>query len=166
MPKRTRDAAVVTEEGGRALVALAALCAAPSASGDYEEVPLEGGGFKRRRVGAKKWKRYCEHGTRKDVCKECGYVPKKCEHGRQRSRCKECGGTSICEHGKIRSTCKSAEGLGYASMAANATTARSAEGRRYASTAADAVGCLLGCPRQGSDIIAGSRVTPNICILF
>lgn len=23
--------------------------------GDYEEVPLEGGGVKRRRIGAKKW---------------------------------------------------------------------------------------------------------------
>ena len=26
-------------------------------SGEYEEVPLEGGGFKRRRVGAKQWQR-------------------------------------------------------------------------------------------------------------
>ena len=27
-------------------------------------------------------------------------------------------------------------------------------------------GYLLGCPRQAPDIIAGSRGTPNICILF
>ena len=26
-------------------------------------------------------------------------------------------------------------------------------------------GYLLGCPRQAPDIIAGSRVVPNICIL-
>ena len=50
-------------------------------SSEYEEVPLEGGGFKRRRVGAKHWQRYCEHGTRKQSCKECG-------------------GSSICEHGR------------------------------------------------------------------
>ena len=92
MPKRTRDAAVATEEGGRALVALAALCAAPSVSGDYEEVPLEGGGFKRRRVGAKCWRYICEHGKEKTRCEGCGNGRKKCEHGRQRSGCKECGG--------------------------------------------------------------------------
>ena len=27
-------------------------------------------------------------------------------------------------------------------------------------------GCLLGCPRQAPDIIAGSRGTPYVCILF
>ena len=33
----------------------------------YEEVPLEGGGFKRRRVGAKKWQYHCEHGKQKAI---------------------------------------------------------------------------------------------------
>ena len=74
-------------------------------SSEYEEVPLEGGGFKRRRVGAKNWNYHCEHGTRKESCKECG-GSSICEHGRQRSRCKACGGSEICEHGRRRSRCK------------------------------------------------------------
>jgi len=49
----------------------------------YEKVMLEDGGFKRRRVGAKKWRMHCAHGP-------------------QRDRCKECGGASICEHGRDR----------------------------------------------------------------
>ena len=47
MPKH--DAAP-TEAGVRALATFAALCAAPAKGGEYEEVPLEGGGYKRRRV--------------------------------------------------------------------------------------------------------------------
>ena len=47
----------------------------------------------------------CEHGRRRDRCKECG-GGSICEHGRQRSRCKECGGGSLCEHGRMRSRCK------------------------------------------------------------
>jgi hypothetical protein len=39
---------------------------------EYEEVALEGGGFKRRRVGAKRWQYRCEHGKEKSRCKECG----------------------------------------------------------------------------------------------
>ena len=31
---------------------------------------------------------------------------KLCEHGRRRNRCKDCGGASICEHGRQRSRCK------------------------------------------------------------
>ena len=92
-------------------------------SGGYEEVPLEGGGFKRRRVGAKAWQYMCSHGGRRSVCKECGgkgicehgrerYTCKECGgkgvcvHGRQRYACKECGGKGICEHGRVRSKCK------------------------------------------------------------
>ena len=63
----------------------------------YEEVPLEGGGYKRRRVGAKQWKYHCEHGKQKASCKECG-GSSMCEHGRQRNKCKECGGSSVCGH--------------------------------------------------------------------
>ena len=37
----------------------------------YEKVMLEDGGFKRRRVGAKKWQRMCEHGRERSKCKEC-----------------------------------------------------------------------------------------------
>ena len=57
--------------------------------GEYEKVPLEGGGYKRRRVGAKKWQHMCEHGKEKQKCKECGGASI-CEHGCRRSRCKEC----------------------------------------------------------------------------
>ena len=111
MPKRKHDAALPTEAGIHALATLAALCAAPAKGGEYEEVPLEGGGYKRRRVGAKQWQRYCEHGTRKQRCKECGGSAL-CEHGRERTQCKECGGSVICEHGRRRSTCKECGGLG------------------------------------------------------
>ena len=78
-------------------------------SSEYEEVPLEGGGFKRRRVGAKQWQRYCEHGRRKQSCKECG-GSSICEHGRHRPQCKECGGSSMCKHGRRRSRCKECGG--------------------------------------------------------
>ena len=29
-----------------------------------------------------------------------------CEHGRRKDRCKECGGPSFCEHARRRSECK------------------------------------------------------------
>ena len=45
--------------------------AAASGEGDeYEEVPLEGGGYRRRRVGAKGWQYHCEHGRQCSKCKE------------------------------------------------------------------------------------------------
>ena len=71
----------------------------------YEEVPLEGGGFKRRRVGAKYWQRHCKHGGQKASCKECGGASI-CEHGRHRFACKECGGASICLHDRMRYRCQ------------------------------------------------------------
>ena len=65
------------------------------------------------------WK--CEHGRRKDRCRDCGTgicEHKKlkrycrecgakaiCEHGRRRDRCRDCGGSQICEHNKRRSSC-------------------------------------------------------------
>ena len=79
--------------------------AAAAKDGEYEKVPLEGGGYKRRRVGAKAWKYHCEHGKQKERCKECGGKGV-CEHGRERHRCKECGGKGICEHGRQRHHCK------------------------------------------------------------
>ena len=57
----------------------------------YEKVMLEDGGFKRRRVGAKRWQRICHHSRRRYQCKKCGGASI-CEHGRQRNKCKECGG--------------------------------------------------------------------------
>jgi hypothetical protein len=41
----------------------------------------------------------CEHGRRKDACRDCGTGH--CEHGRRRGRCKDCG-TGHCEHGHRR----------------------------------------------------------------
>ena len=78
---------------------------------EYEEVPLEDGGYKRRRVGSKYWQRMCEHGKEKKTCKECGGKGL-CEHGRRRSRCKECGGKGVCEHGRQRYECKECGGKG------------------------------------------------------
>ena len=65
------------------------------------------------------WK--CEHGRRKDRCRDCGTgicqhnklkrycrdcgAKTICEHGRRRDRCRECGGSQICEHNKRRSSC-------------------------------------------------------------
>ena len=82
---------------------------AAATAAEYEEVPLEGGGYKRRRVGTKQWQYHCEHGKQKARCKECG-GSSICEHGRIRSQCKECGGSSICEHGRQRSGCKECGG--------------------------------------------------------
>ena len=47
----------------------------------------------------------CQHGQRRSGCKECGGASI-CQHGRQRSGCKECGGSSICQHGRRRNRCK------------------------------------------------------------
>ena len=53
----------------------------------------------------------CEHGDRRERCKECG-GSSICEHGRIKDICKECGGSSICEHGKERRLCRECEGTG------------------------------------------------------
>uniref|UniRef100_A0A0G4HAV1 Uncharacterized protein n=1 Tax=Chromera velia CCMP2878 TaxID=1169474 RepID=A0A0G4HAV1_9ALVE len=58
----------------------------------------------------------CEHGQRRDQCKECGGEGN-CKHGQLRRSCVECVGESGCEHGRDRAFCgdcivnKSAEGL-------------------------------------------------------
>ena len=80
-----------------------------AASAVYEEVPLAGGGFKRRRVGAKHWQVHCKHGGQRAKCKECGGSAI-CEHGRRRSECRACGGTSFCEHSRERRKCKECGG--------------------------------------------------------
>ena len=67
---------------------------AGTSSGEYEQVALEGGGYKRRRVGAKHWQYMCEHDRDRKTCKECRGSAI-CEHGRRRTQCKECGGSSI-----------------------------------------------------------------------
>jgi len=51
----------------------------------------------------------CEHGKRKERCKECG-GSEICEHGKRKERCKECGGSEICEHGKQKAQCKECRG--------------------------------------------------------
>ena len=78
---------------------------------EYEQVPVEGGGFKRRRVGAKVWQYRCEHGIQRSNCKQCGGKGL-CEHGRIRRQCKECGGKGVCEHGRLRYQCKECGGKG------------------------------------------------------
>ena len=99
MPKRQRPTIVVTAPATNTAVT------------ENESVALERGGYKRRRVGAKKWQYMCEHDHRRSQCKECGGSGI-CEHGRERCYCKECGGASICEHGRERSTCKECGGSG------------------------------------------------------
>ena len=51
-----------------------------------------------------KEKNTCEHGKRKEICKECGGICI-CEHGRQKHNCKSCGGSQICIHNKQVQTC-------------------------------------------------------------
>ena len=50
-------------------------------------------------------KTICEHGRRRDRCRECG-GSQICEHNKRRSSCVDCGGGEICEHNKIRGSCK------------------------------------------------------------
>ena len=63
----------------------------------------------RMREAEQRERNKCEHGRRKDQCKECGGT-QICEHGRQKDRCKECGGASFCEHGRIKNQCKECGG--------------------------------------------------------
>ena len=46
----------------------------------------------------------CEHGRRKDRCKDCGGAGI-CKHNRLRFQCKDCGGSQICEHNHRKATC-------------------------------------------------------------
>jgi hypothetical protein len=54
----------------------------------------------------------CEHGKRKDRCKECGGSAF-CEHGRDKYCCKECGGNAFCQHGKRKDRCKECGGSAF-----------------------------------------------------
>ena len=50
----------------------------------------------------------CEHGRRKDRCRDCGTGI--CEHNKLKRYCKDCGANSICEHGRRRDRCKDCGG--------------------------------------------------------
>lgn len=69
----------------------------------------------------------CEHGKRRQNCKECkggsvcihDNIKSRCrackgngicEHDRRKSNCRECNGGSICEHNRQRSYCKECKG--------------------------------------------------------
>ena len=54
---------------------------------------------------------FCKHGKQKQICKKCGGSGI-CEHGKRKSRCKECGGSEFCEHGKNKYVCKECDGSG------------------------------------------------------
>ena len=81
-------------------------CTLPGEADDMEE-----GGASRKRGAPSTsdgsgWKRAkCEHGRRKDKCKECGGSGI-CAHGRRKDECKHCGGSAICPHGKNKYRCK------------------------------------------------------------
>ena len=45
----------------------------------------------------------CEHGRRKDRCKDCGGAGI-CKHNRLRFQCKDCGGSQICQHNHRKAT--------------------------------------------------------------
>ena len=70
----------------------------------------------------------CEHGRRRDQCKECGGSGLwLCEHGRPRDRCKECGGSGFCEHGRQRSKCKECGGSSQETILLDVTLAEAGE---------------------------------------
>ena len=47
----------------------------------------------------------CEHGKRKERCRECG-GSSFCGHGKRKERCRECDGSEYCEHEILRFGCK------------------------------------------------------------
>jgi hypothetical protein len=56
----------------------------------------------------------CEHGKRKELCREgCGGSAYCAPHGVEKSRCKQCEGSGICPCGKNRSHCKKCGGSRY-----------------------------------------------------
>lgn len=56
-----------------------------------------------------KGRKKCEHGRRRNSCKECG-GSQICVHRRVRSKCKGCDGASICQHGRQKVLCKECGG--------------------------------------------------------
>jgi hypothetical protein len=100
---------VVPSNGAMPAAVVAGAAAAPDDPGMAARVPgvyyrciVKGKAVVERWTG-KRWR--CEHGGRRERCKECGGSAM-CEHGRRRERCKECRGSTICEHGRRRSRCK------------------------------------------------------------
>ena len=55
--------------------------------------------------------RFCEHGRRRDYCKDCGGGGI-CMHGIQKNYCKPCRGSRICEHGREKRFCRNCGGIG------------------------------------------------------
>ena len=51
----------------------------------------------------------CEHGKRKEICKDCG-GSQICKHDKRKEHCIDCGGSQICEHKKVKYTCKECGG--------------------------------------------------------
>ena len=49
----------------------------------------------------------CEHGVRKDRCRDCGTGY--CIHGNDKYRCRECG-IGYCKHDRIKCKCKECKG--------------------------------------------------------
>lgn len=52
-----------------------------------------------------KIRKKCEHGKRKEECKECN-SKSLCEHNKFKSMCKDCNGSKICIHKKFKTNCK------------------------------------------------------------
>ena len=55
--------------------------------------------------------RFCEHGLRRDYCKDCGGGGI-CKHRIQKNYCKPCRGSRICEHGREKRFCRNCGGIG------------------------------------------------------
>ena len=66
----------------------------------------------RTRSKANNHKNKCDHGTRKERCKECGGSAF-CDHGKRKDRCIECGGSAFCDHGKRKERCKECGGSAF-----------------------------------------------------
>ncbi len=55
---------------------------------------------------------FLKEGRQMKTCSDCRergrkcIEKNKCEHGKRRDQCKECGGSSVCPHDRQRSTCK------------------------------------------------------------
>ena len=84
---------------------------ATMSSGEWEVVPLAGGGSKRRKLKNKQWQYRCKHNRQRSTCKDCG-GGSICEHGRRRSRCKECGGRPPSHSSTARRASPRAAGAG------------------------------------------------------
>ena len=84
----------------------------------------------------------CEHGRRKESCKECG-GSQICEHGRVRATCKECGGGSICEHGRLRRQCMSCDPNSATATLLRIRVHNALKGNRKASSTTELLGCSI-----------------------